>query len=289
MLNAVTKEGLSNKSLNIILAGTGVGKSLAMCHFAANNLTDGKNVLYITLEMAEEKIAERIDANLLNIPLDDLSGLSKADYQKKIDSLKKTTAGKLIIKEYPTASAGTGHFRHLLNELSIKRNFKPDIIYVDYLNIALSMRVKPGQQVNSYTYIKAIAEELRGLAVERDVPIVSATQTTRKGFTNSDPGLEDTSESFGLPATADFMIAMVSSDDLQAQGAIMFKQLKNRYSDPVMNKKFKVGVDRAKMRLFDIEAAYQDLQKDHDTQAAEEKQKKDLDEKLREIGERHSF
>ena len=267
LLNAVTKEGLSNKSLNIILAGTGVGKSLAMCHFAANNLTDGKNVLYITLEMAEEKIAERIDANLLNIPLDDLSGLSKADYQKKIDSLKKTTAGKLIIKEYPTASAGTGHFRHLLNELSIKRNFKPDIIYVDYLNIALSMRVKPGQQVNSYTYIKAIAEELRGLAVERDVPIVSATQTTRKGFTNSDPGLEDTSESFGLPATADFMIAMVSSDDLQAQGAIMFKQLKNRYSDPVMNKKFKVGVDRAKMRLFDIDAAYQDLTPDHDTQA----------------------
>ena len=267
LLNAVTKKGLSNKSLNIILAGTGVGKSLAMCHFAANNLTDGKNVLYITLEMAEEKIAERIDANLLNIPLDDLSGLSKADYQKKIDSLKKTTAGKLIIKEYPTASAGTGHFRHLLNELSIKRNFKPDIIYVDYLNIALSMRVKPGQQVNSYTYIKAIAEELRGLAVERDVPIVSATQTTRKGFTNSDPGLEDTSESFGLPATADFMIAMVSSDDLQAQGAIMFKQLKNRYSDPVMNKKFKVGVDRAKMRLFDIDAAYQDLTPDHDTQA----------------------
>lgn len=267
LLNAVTKKGLSNKSLNIILAGTGVGKSLAMCHFAANNLTDGKNVLYITLEMAEEKIAERIDANLLNIPLDDLSGLSKADYQKKIDSLKKTTAGKLIIKEYPTASAGTGHFRHLLNELSIKRNFKPDIIYVDYLNIALSMRVKPGQQVNSYTYIKAIAEELRGLAVERDVPIVSATQTTRKGFTNSDPGLEDTSESFGLPATADFMIAMVSSDDLQAQGAIMFKQLKNRYSDPVMNKKFKVGVDRAKMRLFDIDAAYQDLSQDHDTQA----------------------
>ena len=264
LLNAVTKKGLSNKSLNIILAGTGVGKSLAMCHFAANNLTDGKNVLYITLEMAEEKIAERIDANLLNIPLDDLSGLSKADYQKKIDSLKKTTAGKLIIKEYPTASAGTGHFRHLLNELSIKRNFKPDIIYVDYLNIALSMRVKPGQQVNSYTYIKAIAEELRGLAVERDVPIVSATQTTRKGFTNSDPGLEDTSESFGLPATADFMIAMVSSDDLQAQGAIMFKQLKNRYSDPVMNKKFKVGVDRAKMRLFDIDAAYQDLSQDHD-------------------------
>ena len=267
LLNTVTKDGLSNKSLNIILAGTGVGKSLAMCHFAAYNLSVGKNVLYITLEMAEEKIAERIDANLLNVALDDLGGLSKSVYQKKIDELRKTTAGKLIIKEYPTASAGTGHFRHLLNELSIKRNFKPDVIYIDYLNIALSMRVKPGQQVNSYTYIKAIAEELRGLAVERDVPIISATQTTRKGFTNSDPGLEDTSESFGLPATADFMIAMVSSDDLQAQGAIMFKQLKNRYSDPVMNKKFKVGVDRAKMRLFDVDAAYQDLSQDHDTQA----------------------
>ena len=267
LLNTVTKGGLSNKSLNIILAGTGVGKSLAMCHWASSNLMDGKNVLYITLEMAEEKIAERIDANLLNVPLDDLSSLSKDLYQRKVDRVRKETVGKLIIKEYPTASAGSGHFRHLLNELSIKRNFKPDIIYVDYLNIALSMRIKPGAQVNSYSYIKAIAEELRGLAVERDIPIVSATQTTRKGFTNSDPGLEDTSESFGLPATADFMIAMVSSDDLQAQGAIMFKQLKNRYSDPVMNKKFKVGVDRAKMRLFDVDAAYQDLSQDHDTQA----------------------
>ena len=267
LMNIITKGGLSKKSLNIILAGTGVGKSLAMCHWAANNLTEGKNVLYITLEMAEERIAERIDANLLNVPLDDLSSLSEDLYKKKINRVRKETAGKLIIKEYPTASAGTGHFRHLLNELSMKRNFKPDIIYIDYLNIALSMRIKPGAQVNSYSYIKAIAEELRGLAVERDVPIVSATQTTRKGFTNSDPGLEDTSESFGLPATADFMIAMVSSDDLQAQGAIMFKQLKNRYSDPVMNKKFKVGVDRAKMRLFDIDAAYQDLTPDHDTQA----------------------
>ena len=267
LMNIITKGGLSKKSLNIILAGTGVGKSLAMCHWAANNLTEGKNVLYITLEMAEERIAERIDANLLNVPLDDLGSLSEDLYKKKINRVRKETAGKLIIKEYPTASAGTGHFRHLLNELSMKRNFKPDIIYIDYLNIALSMRIKPGAQVNSYSYIKAIAEELRGLAVERDVPIVSATQTTRKGFTNSDPGLEDTSESFGLPATADFMIAMVSSDDLQAQGAIMFKQLKNRYSDPVMNKKFKVGVDRAKMRLFDIDAAYQDLTPDHDTQA----------------------
>ena len=267
LMNIITKGGLSKKSLNIILAGTGVGKSLAMCHWAANNLTEGKNVLYITLEMAEERIAERIDANLLNVPLDDLGSLSEDLYKKKINRVRKETAGKLIIKEYPTASAGTGHFRHLLNELSMKRNFKPDIIYIDYLNIALSMRIKPGAQVNSYSYIKAIAEELRGLAVERDVPIVSATQTTRKGFTNSDPGLEDTSESFGLPATADFMIAMVSSDDLQAQGAIMFKQLKNRYSDPVMNKKFKVGVDRAKMRLFDIDAAYQDLTPAHDTQA----------------------
>ena len=262
LMNIITKGGLSKKSLNIILAGTGVGKSLAMCHWAANNLTEGKNVLYITLEMAEERIAERIDANLLNVPLDDLSNLSEDLYKKKINRVRKETAGKLIIKEYPTASAGTGHFRHLLNELSMKRNFKPDIIYIDYLNIALSMRIKPGAQVNSYSYIKAIAEELRGLAVERDVPIVSATQTTRKGFTNSDPGLEDTSESFGLPATADFMIAMVSSDDLQAQGCVMFKQLKNRYSDPVQNKKFKVGVDRSKMRLYDVELEHQDLIQD---------------------------
>ena len=262
LMNIITKGGLSKKSLNIILAGTGVGKSLAMCHWAANNLTEGKNVLYITLEMAEERIAERIDANLLNVPLDDLSSLSEDLYKKKINRVRKETAGKLIIKEYPTASAGTGHFRHLLNELSMKRNFKPDIIYIDYLNIALSMRIKPGAQVNSYSYIKAIAEELRGLAVERDVPIVSATQTTRKGFTNSDPGLEDTSESFGLPATADFMIAMVSSDDLQAQGCVMFKQLKNRYSDPVQNKKFKVGVDRSKMRLYDVELEHQDLIQD---------------------------
>ena len=262
LMNIITKGGLSKKSLNIILAGTGVGRSLAMCHWAANNLTEGKNVLYITLEMAEERIAERIDANLLNVPLDDLGSLSEDLYKKKINRVRKETAGKLIIKEYPTASAGTGHFRHLLNELSMKRNFKPDIIYIDYLNIALSMRIKPGAQVNSYSYIKAIAEELRGLAVERDVPIVSATQTTRKGFTNSDPGLEDTSESFGLPATADFMIAMVSSDDLQAQGCIMFKQLKNRYSDPVQNKKFKVGVDRSKMRLYDVELEHQDLIQD---------------------------
>ena len=262
LMNIITKGGLSKKSLNIILAGTGVGKSLAMCHWAANNLTEGKNVLYITLEMAEERIAERIDANLLNVPLDDLGNLSEDLYKKKINRVRKETAGKLIIKEYPTASAGTGHFRHLLNELSMKRNFKPDIIYIDYLNIALSMRIKPGAQVNSYSYIKAIAEELRGLAVERDVPIVSATQTTRKGFTNSDPGLEDTSESFGLPATADFMIAMVSSDDLQAQGCVMFKQLKNRYSDPVQNKKFKVGVDRTKMRLYDVELEHQDLIQD---------------------------
>ena len=233
-----------------------------MCHWASSNLMDGKNVLYITLEMAEEKIAERIDANLLNIPLDDLGGLSKDLYQRKVDRVRKETAGTLIIKEYPTASAGSGHFRHLLNELSIKRNFKPDIIYVDYLNIALSMRIKPGAQVNSYSYIKAIAEELRGLAVERDIPIVSATQTTRKGFTNSDPGLEDTSESFGLPATADFMLAIVSSDDLQAQGCVMFKQLKNRYSDPVQNKKFKVGIDRSKMRLYDVELEHQDLIQD---------------------------
>lgn len=264
--NRITKGGLPNKTLNIALAGTGVGKSLFMCHCAAAALNQSKNVLYITMEMSEEKIAERIDSNLLNVNIKDLVDLPKQLFETKVEKIAKKTQGTLIIKEYPTASAHAGHFESLLNELSLKKGFSPDIIFVDYLNICSSSRFK-GTIVNSYTFVKAIAEELRGLAVERDVPIVSATQTTRKGFTNSDPGLEDTSESFGLPATADFMIAMVSSDDLQAQGAIMFKQLKNRYSDPVMNKKFKVGVDRAKMRLFDIDAAYQDLTPDHDTQA----------------------
>ena len=259
-LNKITKGGLPKKSLNIILAGTGVGKSLAMCHMASANLLDGKNVLYITMEMAEEKIAERIDANLLNVTLDDLASLPKDMYDKKITRVKGKTSGKLIVKEYPTASAHTGHFRHLLNELRLKRSFIPDIIYVDYLNICMSSRIKSGSNVNSYTLIKAIAEELRGLAVERVVPIVSATQTTRSGYTSSDIGLEDTSESFGLPATADFMFALISTEELEELNQIMVKQLKNRYNDPTLYKRFVVGVDRAKMRLYDVEQeAQQDV------------------------------
>ena len=253
LLNQITKGGLPKKSLNIILAGTGVGKSLAMCHMASANLMDGKNVLYITMEMAEEKIAERIDANLLNTSLDDLKSLPKDMYAKKVKRVQDKTPGKLIIKEYPTASAHVGHFRHLVNELALKRNFMPDIVYIDYLNICMSQRVKAGSNVNSYTYVKAIAEELRGLAVEKSVPIVSATQTTRSGFTNSDPGLEDTSESFGLPATADLMLALVSTEELEDLDQIMVKQLKNRYSDPNTHKRFVVGIDRAKMRLFDAD------------------------------------
>lgn len=258
--NQITKGGLPNKSLNVILAGTGVGKSLAMCHFAAANLAAGMDVLYITLEMAEERIAERIDANLLNVSLDELVLLPRESYDKKIERLLSNTKGKLIVKEYPTASAGAGHMRHLLNELKVKRNFKPRIIYIDYLNICSSSRLKYGANVNSYTYIKAIAEELRGLAVEFDVPIVTATQTTRSGFTSSDLGLEDTSESFGLPATADFMIALISSEELQDLNQIMVKQLKNRYSDPTKHRRFVVGVDKSKMKLYDVEqSAQQDI------------------------------
>ena len=257
-LNKITKGGLPKKSLNIILAGTGVGKSLAMCHMASANLLDGKNVLYITMEMAEEKIAERIDANLLNVTLDDLQSLPKELYDRKIQRVKGKTSGKLIVKEYPTASAHTGHFRHLLNELRLKRSFVPDIIYVDYLNICMSSRIKSGANVNSYTLVKAIAEELRGLAVERVVPIISATQTTRSGYSNSDVGLEDTSESFGLPATADFMMALISTEELQDLNQIMVKQLKNRYNDPTHYKRFVVGVDRAKMRLYDVEQEAQE-------------------------------
>ena len=260
--NKITQGGLPNKSLNIILAGTGVGKTLAMCHFASSNLMVGKNVLYITLEMAEERISERIDANLLNIPVDDLKTISKDMYQEKIGKLGFKTTGKLIVKEYPTASVGSGHFRHLLNELKLKKNFIPDIIYIDYINICQSTRLKNAANINSYSYIKAIAEELRGLAVEKDVPIISATQVNRSGFTNSDPGLEDTSESFALPATADFMFALVTSDDLEAQGQLMVKQLKNRYSDPTQYKRFVVGVDRAKMRLYDVEESAQNLTDD---------------------------
>ena len=261
-MNRITKHGLPKKTLNIILAGTGVGKSLVMCHMSAANLMDGKNVLYITLEMAEERIAERIDANLLNVPLDDLIDLSKDMYTKKIENVKKKTTGRLIIKEYPTAVAGTGHFRHLINELKLKRSFTPDIVYVDYLNICSSSRMKMGAAVNSYTYIKAIAEELRGLAVEKDMPIVSATQTTRSGFSNSDPGLEDTSESFGLPATADFMFALITTEELEQSNQIMVKQLKNRYNDPTQYKRFVLGMDRTKMRLYDVAESEQDLTDD---------------------------
>jgi replicative DNA helicase len=256
--NKITKGGVPKKTLNIALAGTGVGKSLFMCHCAAANLTKGNNVLYITLEMAEEKIAERIDANLLDVTIDELSLLPKETYDKKMNRLKEKTKGKLIIKEYPTASAGSGNFRHLLNELKMKKDFVPDVIYIDYLNICSSSRLKYGANVNSYTYVKAIAEELRGLAVEFNVPIFSATQTTRSGFTNSDVGLEDTSESFGLPATADFMFALISTDELHALNQMMVKQLKNRYSDPSMNKRFVVGVDRSRMKLYDVEQSAQD-------------------------------
>jgi replicative DNA helicase len=256
-LNRITKGGLAEKSLNIVLAGTGVGKSLFMCHCAAANLTMGKNVLYITMEMAEERIAERIDANLLNVELDRLVGMPKETYLKKVASLREKTKGKLIIKEYPTASASVSHFNHLLNELKLKRQFIPDIIYIDYLNICSSARMKMGASINSYTYIKAIAEELRGLAVEHKVPIVSATQTTRSGYSNSDVGLEDTSESFGLPATADLMFALISTEELAELNQIMVKQLKNRYSDPTTNKRFVIGVDRAKMKLYDAEESAQ--------------------------------
>jgi replicative DNA helicase len=257
LFNKITKGGLPIKTLNIALAGTGVGKSLFMCHVAAACLSQGQNVLYITMEMAEEKIAERIDANLLNIDINELSAVSKSDYQKKFSALMNKTHGKLIIKEYPTASASTLHFRALLNDLALKKNFKPDIIFVDYLNICCSARIKPGASVNSYSYIKSIAEELRGLAVEYSLPIVSATQTTRSGYTSSDPGLEDTSESFGLPATADFMFALISNEELEQLNQIMVKQLKNRYSDPSSYKRFVLGIDRAKMRLYDAEDSAQ--------------------------------
>ena len=261
--NKITKGGLPNKTLNICLAGTGVGKSLFMCHQAAACLTDQKNVLYITMEMAEERIAERIDANLLNIPIDQLDKLSRDMFSQKVSQLAKQTNGRLIVKEYPTGSAHSGHFRALLNELKLKKKFMPDIIFIDYLNICASSRMKAmGGSINSYTYIKAIAEELRGLAVEFDVPVVSATQTTRSGYSNSDIGLEDTSESFGLPATADFMFALISSEELEKEGKIMVKQLKNRYNDPTYKKKFVVGVDRSKMRLYDVDETSQTLSDD---------------------------
>ena len=256
-LNKITKGGLPNKTLNIALAGTGVGKSLFMCHMASSALLQGKNVLYITMEMAEEKIAERIDANLLNVPIGDLVELPKSMFENKVTNIGKKTQGTLIIKEYPTASAHSGHFKALLNELALKKSFRPDIIFIDYLNICASERYRGNGSVNSYSYIKAIAEELRGLAVEANVPIVSATQTTRSGYGSSDVDLTDTSESFGLPATADLMLALISTDELEQLGQIMIKQLKNRYNDLNMNKRFVVGIDRAKMRLYDCEQSAQ--------------------------------
>ena len=255
--NRITKGGLPPKTLNIALAGTGVGKSLFMCHVAANCLSQGKNVLYITLEMAEERIAERIDANLMNISMEDLHDLPKQMFESKINKIIKSTSGKLIVKEYPTASAHSGHFRGLIKELAIKKTFKPDIIFIDYLNICSSSRFKGNANVGSYFYIKSIAEELRGLAVETNVPIMSATQTTRSGFSNSDVGLEDTSESFGLPATADLMFALISNEELDELNQIAVKQLKNRYNDPSVNKRFVIGIDRAKMKLYDIDISEQ--------------------------------
>jgi len=256
--NKITDGGLPTKTLNIILAGTGVGKSLFMCSCAADNLMSGKNVLYITLELAEERVAERIDANLLDIPIKELKRMNKELYLKKIDRIKSKTMGKLIVKEYPTSSAGSSNFRYLLNELKLKKNFKPDIVYIDYLNICASSRMKYSANMNSYTYVKAIAEELRGLAVEFNVPVVSATQTTRSGFSNSDLGLEDTSESFGLPATADLMFALITSEELESMNQLMVKQLKNRYNDPSFHKRFVIGVDKSKMRLYNVEASAQE-------------------------------
>lgn len=258
--NKITKGGLPNKTLNIILAGTGVGKSLFMCHMAGASLVQGKNVLYITMEMAEERIAERIDANLMNIPIDQLEQLPKQVYDQKIQKIGQKNIGKLIIKEYPTGAAHVGHFRALLNELKLKKNFKPDIIFIDYLNICASARVRGlGGSINTYSYVKAIAEEMRGFAVENNCPVVSATQTTRSGFSNTDVGLEDTSESFGLPATADFMFAVISTEELEKLGQLMVKQLKNRYNDPTFHKRFIIGVDRSRMKLYDVEATAQTL------------------------------
>jgi replicative DNA helicase len=259
LFNKITKGGLPNKTLNIALAGTGVGKSLFMCHVAASTLSQGKNVLYITMEMAEERIAERIDANLLNIEMDQIKDLPKQMFESRVKKISDKSHGKLIIKEYPTSSAHSGHFKSLLNELALKRSFVPEIIFIDYLNICTSSRFKPGGSVNSYTYVKAIAEELRGLAVEFNLPIVSATQTTRSGFSNTDVDLTDTSESFGLPATADFMFALITTEELEQLNQIMVKQLKNRYNDPSFHKRFVIGVDRAKMKLYDLEQTAQKL------------------------------
>jgi replicative DNA helicase len=269
MFNTITKGGVSNKTLNIILAGTGVGKSLAMCHFASANLSMGQNVLYITMEMAEERIAERIDANLFDVPIDQLETLPRELFDSKVDKLKGKTRGRLIVKEYPTATAHVGHFRALLDELKLKKDFKPDVIYVDYLNICGSSRMKGlSGSINTYSLIKAIAEELRGLAVEHNVPIWSATQVTRTGFGNTDVELTDTSESFGLPATADLMLALISTEQLEGMNQLMVKQLKNRYNDPTQDKRFVVGIDRSKMRLYDVEESAQTLSSDEITTPA---------------------
>jgi replicative DNA helicase len=279
--NKITKGGLPNKTLNIALAGTGVGKSLFMCHVASSVLLQGKNVLYITLEMAEERIAERIDANLLNVPIQDISELPKQMFETKVTNLAKKTQGTLIIKEYPTASAHAGHFKSLLNELTLKKSFRPDIIFIDYLNICASSRYRGNSNINSYTFVKAIAEELRGLAVEFNVPIVSATQTTRSGYGSSDVELTDTSESFGLPATADLMFALISTEDLEGLGQILVKQLKNRYNDPTIHKRFVIGIDRAKMRLYDCEQSAQedilDNRKEEEYDYEERKPKKSFE------------
>ena len=284
--NKITRGGIPSKTLNICLAGTGVGKTMFMTHLASSVLLQNKNVLYITMEMAEERIAERIDANLLNVGMSDLEELPYQMYETKINKLQSKTTGTLIIKEYPTASAHTGHFKNLMSELALKKSFKPDILFVDYLNICASARFKPGANVNSYTYIKAIAEELRGLAVEYDIPIFSATQTTRGGYISSDVGLEDTSESFGLPATADFMFALISSEELEEKNQIMVKQLKNRYNDSTLNRKFIVGVDRSKMRLYDVE---QSAQSDLVDSGQESFTDKDLDNKFKQLGKFSDF
>jgi|TARA_B100001996_G_scaffold227813_1_gene175481 archaellum biogenesis ATPase FlaH len=281
--NKITKGGLPNKTLNIALAGTGVGKSLFMCHVASGALLQNKNVLYVTLEMAEERIAERIDENLLNLDNESLNQLPKMMYETKVQKLAAKTQGKLIIKEYPTASAHAGHFRALLNELALKKDFRPDIIFIDYLNICASSRYRAGGNVNSYSYIKSIAEELRGLAVEANVPIVSATQTTRSGFASSDVDLTDTSESFGLPATADLMFALISTEELEQMNQIMVKQLKNRYNDPTVNKRFVVGLDRSKMRLYDVEQSAQDSLTDSGQDADIDSVKEDLSKKFAQL------
>jgi len=274
--NKITKGGLPNKTLNVCLAGTGVGKSLFMCHVAAASLMQSKNVLYITLEMAEKKIAERIDANLMNISMEDLHDLPRRMFESRVEKIQKKTEGRLIIKEYPTASAHCGHFRSLFNELLLKKQFRPDIIFIDYINICASSRFKYGSNVNSYTYIKGIAEEMRGLAVELDLPIVSATQTTRQGFTSTDIGLEDTSESFGLPATADLMFALISTEDLEGLNQMLVKQLKNRYNDPTVNKRFIIGVDRGKMKLYDVsQKAQTDL-----VNTGQEEEEKDIEDRF---------